>query len=74
MVHNFGTFRPEFEKTIVIFEIITFDFVKMQSLMLKNSIWDQNHHIWVFLDWSFSELLSCFKSLPSEFVKMESFM
>ena len=30
-----GTFRPIFEEAIVIFEISIFEFVKMQSLMLK---------------------------------------
>ena len=28
-----STFRPEFEKTILIFEISAFEFVKMQSFM-----------------------------------------
>ena len=31
----FGIFGLEFEKTIVIFEINAFEFVKMQSFMLK---------------------------------------
>lgn len=35
MVHNFGTFRPEFEKTIPIFEISAFEFVKMQIVLQK---------------------------------------
>ena len=30
-----GTFRPEYEKAIVIFEISTFEFAKMSSFMLK---------------------------------------
>ena len=31
----FGIFRPELEKTVLIFEISTFQLVKMQSFMLK---------------------------------------
>ena len=33
-----GTFGPEFVKTIVMFEINTFGFVKMQSFILKKKI------------------------------------
>ena len=32
---HLGTFRPEFEEVIVIFEISTFEFGKMQSFMLQ---------------------------------------
>ena len=32
-----GTFRPKFEKTIVIFEISTFKSIKMQSFMLNKN-------------------------------------
>ena len=32
-----GTFEPKFEKTIVIFEISTFEFVKMQSFTLNQT-------------------------------------
>ena len=33
------TFRPEFEKTIVVFEISIFKFVKMPSFMYKKTLW-----------------------------------
>ena len=32
---HLGTFRPEFEETIVIFEISTFKFGKLQSFILQ---------------------------------------
>ena len=40
----FGNFELEIEKSIVIFEISTFEFVKMQSFMLheKKQFYDQN--------------------------------
>ena len=32
-----GTFRSEFEKTIVVFEISSFEFVKVQVFVLKKT-------------------------------------
>ena len=34
-MHYLGISRPEFGKTIVTFEIITFEFVKMQYFIFK---------------------------------------
>ena len=56
-------FRPEFEKTIVIFEISTFEFVG-KKLNLET--------IWVFLDWILKTLLSYLKSAPSNISNMNS--
>ena len=39
-----GTFEPKFEKTIVIFEISTFEFVKMQSFTLNQKKPKRNKH------------------------------
>ena len=39
-----GTFEPKFEKTIVIFEISTFEFVKMQSFTLNRKKPKRNKH------------------------------
>ena len=39
-----GTFEPKFEKTIVIFEISTFEFVKMQSFTLNQKKTQKNKH------------------------------
>ena len=39
-----GTFKPKFEKTIVIFEISTFEFVKMQSFTLNQKKPKRNKH------------------------------
>ena len=37
MSYYLGSFRPEFEKAIAIFEISNLAFAKMQSFILKNT-------------------------------------
>ena len=44
----FYTFRPEFEKTIVIFEFNTFEFVKMQGFMLKKILGPKLPYLGIF--------------------------
>ena len=62
-----GAFRSKLEKTIAIFEISTFEFVRIQSFMLnkKTLIFDQNCLIYIYLDWNLEKLLSYLKSAPS---------
>ena len=72
-----GVFGREFSKNIVIFEISTFELVKLQNFVKKKkclnlgpkipilSIFDQKCFIWVFLGKKFKKkLLSYLKSVP----------
>ena len=62
-----GTFMPEFEKTIVIFEISTFEFVKIQSFKLKKNKLNLKPKLSYMgiLDWNLKKLLLYLKSAPS---------
>ena len=65
----FYTFRPEFEKTIVIFEFNTFEFVKMQGFMLKKNLGTKIALLGYFLDWNLKKLFSYLKSASSNLSK-----
>ena len=71
-----GTFKPELEKVIVIFQISTFELAKMQSLMLnkKNQIWKQKCLIGAFLDWNLKNSIVIFAISTFKFVKIQNFM
>ena len=58
----FDIFRPEFEKTIVIFEISTFEFVG-KKLNLET--------IWVFLDWNLKNSIVILEISTLEYIKYE---
>ena len=55
-------FRPEFEKTIVIFEINSFEFVG-KKLNLGT--------IWVFLDWNLKNTIVILEISTLEYIKYE---
>ena len=75
-----GIFMLEFSKTIVIFEISTFDIVLFQHFVKKQkclnlglkmpylSIFDQNCGIWVFLRYNFKKTNFIFEISTLEFV------
>ena len=58
-------FRLKLKKAIVIFEINTLEFVKLQSFMENSSILYQKGLIWVFLRSNFKKLLPYLISAPS---------
>ena len=64
------TFRSEFEKAIVKFEIRTFKFVKIQSSMLNKQVCYQNLDIFGL---EFEKAIVLFEISTFEFVKMQSF-
>ena len=72
----FGSFRPQFEEAIVIFEISTFEFVKMQSFMLKEkklNLEPRMLYLGIF-GLEFENAIVMFEISTFEFVKMQSFM
>ena len=69
-----GTFRPEFEKnpTIIIFEMSTFQFIKMQSFMLRvKKIWDQNCFLLGVFEPEFENAIVIFEINTLSFIKNE---
>ena len=67
-----GPLWLEFEEIIVIFEISTLKFVKLQNFTkkLQNAqIWDQNSLISVLLGQKLKKLLSYMKSAISNFIQ-----
>ena len=61
----FGCFRPQFWKTIVIFEINTLEFPLFCAKNKNSEIWDQKCQISVFCGWNLKTLMSYLKSASS---------
>ena len=62
-----GIFGLKFQKTSVIFEISTLEFVKLRNLVKKWKflIWNEKCFIWIFLAWNLKTILSYLKSTLS---------
>ena len=67
-----GILRPQFEKTVVIIEINTLEFVKMQCFMLSKKKYGTKFAFYrVSLDWNLKKkTLSYLKSTPLSLSKM----
>ena len=70
-----GTFRPEFVKSIVMFEINTFGFVKMQSFILnkKNNLGPKLSYLGTFV-LGFEKSIVVIQISTLKFVKVQRFM
>ena len=72
----FGIFRPKFEETVVIFEISTFKFVKMQSFTLKGKKLNlrlKMSYLGIF-GLEFEKTIVIFEISTFKFAKAHSFM
>ena len=70
-----GIFRPEFVKSIVMFEINTFGFVKMQSFILnkKNNLGPKLSYLGTFV-LGFEKSIVVIQISTLKFVKVQRFM
>ena len=69
-------FRREFEKTIAIFEISTFEYIKykVQCKTKKPGFWNQKCLIWVLLVQNLKKPIAIFEINTFKFDKIKSFV
>ena len=66
-----GTFRQEFEKTIVIFEISSFAFVKTLSFMFKkNKLVPKSPYLGIF-GLEFEKVIAIFETSTLSFIEIK---
>ena len=70
-----GTFMPEFEKTIVVFEISIFEFVKIQSLVKEKQIkFETKTVLYGYFRLEFEKTIVIFEISALKFVILQSFI